>query len=153
MIEFTLNGKKVKTDAEPDTPLLWIVRDHFGLKGSKFGCGKGLCGACTMHLNGVATRTCVLPIVAVNQQEITTIEGLQEKGLHPVQNAWIKNNVPQCGYCQTGQIMQAASLLNNTEKTSEEALVQGMNGNICRCGTYNKIKAALKEAAQEMGKI
>lgn len=151
MITFELNGESVSTDAAPDTPLLWIIRDHFQLKGSKFGCGMGLCGACTMHLNGEATRTCVLPLMAVANQKVTTIEGLSPEGtLHKVQQAWIDNNVPQCGYCQSGQIMSASALLAKNNNPSDADIDQAMQGNICRCGTYPRIKSAIKEAASDI---
>lgn len=151
MITFELNGESVTTDVAPDTPLLWVIRDHFKLKGSKFGCGMGLCGACTMHLNGTATRTCVLPVAAVADQKITTIEGLSAAGtLHQVQQAWIDNNVPQCGYCQSGQIMSASALLASNTNPSDADIDQAMQGNICRCGTYPRIKSAIKQAASDI---
>ncbi len=151
MITFELNGESVSTDVAPDTPLLWVIRDHFKLKGSKFGCGMGLCGACTMHLNGEATRTCILPVAAVTGQKITTIEGLSPEGvLHKVQQAWIDNNVPQCGYCQSGQIMSASALLAKNSNPSDSQIDQAMQGNICRCGTYPRIKSAIKQAAAEI---
>ena len=148
MIELKVNGKKEEVDVPADTPLLWVVREELGLKGSKFGCGKGLCGACTMHLNGAATRTCVLPVAAAANQEVTTIEGLTQEGMNDVQKAWIKHGVPQCGYCQSGQIMQATSLLKNKPRPTDQDIDDEMSGNICRCGTYNKIKAAIKDAAK-----
>lgn len=149
MIEFTLNGKSVTTDVAADTPLLWVVRDSFKLKGSKFGCGAGLCGACTMQLNGEAVRTCVLPVSAVAGQEITTIEGLgTPENLHPIQEAWVNHNVPQCGYCQSGQIMSAASLLAKNPNPTEADVDQAMQGNICRCGCYPRIKEAILSAAE-----
>ncbi|MBC87570.1 MAG: (2Fe-2S)-binding protein [Bdellovibrionaceae bacterium] len=153
MIEFELNGSKVQVDVPPDTPLLWVLREELELTGTKFGCGKALCGSCTIHINGSATRSCVMPISAVSGSSITTIEGIQQNDLHPVQKAWVRNNVPQCGYCQSGQIMQAISLIENSEKITENQLLEGINGNLCRCGTYNKIKTALIEAAEEMGRI
>lgn len=148
MISFTLNGQSVTTDASPDTPLLWVVREHFKLTGPKFGCGKGLCGACTMHFNGSAIRTCIMPVAAVANSEITTIEGIGDlDNLHIVQQAWLKNDVPQCGYCQPGQIMSAVSLLNTNSQPSEDEIEMAMSGNICRCGTYPRIKQAIKDAA------
>lgn len=151
MIEFEVNGENVKVDVPDDTPLLWVIREELNLKGSKFGCGKGLCGACTMHMNGTATRTCVLPVSAVSMQKITTIEGLSKQGPTTLQKAWIDLGVPQCGYCQSGQIMQASSLLNSINKPSDEDINSSMSGNICRCGTYDKIKAAIKKASNDMG--
>jgi isoquinoline 1-oxidoreductase alpha subunit len=149
MIKFKLNGKEVTTEAAPDTPLLWVVREQFGYVGSKFGCGAGLCGACTMHLNGTATRTCILPISAVSRSEVITIEGVgSPEDLHIVQQAWVKNNVPQCGYCQSGQIMSAISLLKENVNPSDEDIDSAMSGNICRCGTYPRIKKAIREAAE-----
>lgn len=151
MISFTLNGEQVTTDAAPDTPLLWVVREQFGFTGPKFGCGKGLCGACTMHFNGSAVRTCILPVSAVAGSDITTIEGIgHADNLHIVQQAWIKNNVPQCGYCQPGQIMSAVSLLATNAKPSDEDIDSAMSGNICRCGTYSRIKQAIHDAADAL---
>jgi len=148
MIEFTLNGKTVQTDDSPDTPLLWVVRDTFKLKGSKFGCGLAQCGACTMHVDGKAQRTCVLPIAAVANKSITTIEGLgTPDNLHPLQRAWAEQGVPQCGYCQSGQIMSAASLLNENPNPTETELETAMAGNICRCGCYPRIKKAILDVA------
>lgn len=144
MIEFTLNGARVQTHESPDTPLLWAVRDTFKLKGSKFGCGAGLCGACTMHVDGEAVRTCVLPIAAVAGKAVTTIEGLAEPGqLHPLQEAWVSLSVPQCGYCQPGQIMSAAALLARNPNADETEVESAMAGNICRCGCYPRIKQAI----------
>lgn len=153
MTEFTLNGKKIQVEVPADTPLLWVIREELKLKGTKFGCGRALCGACTVHMNGSAIRSCMMPVSAVANQSIMTIEGIMEDELHPVQKAWVKHGVPQCGYCQSGQIMQAVSLLENKKKVTMDELTAGMNGNICRCGTYSKIKAALKTAAEEMGRI
>ena len=153
MIEFKLNGKPVKVNVPDDTPLLWAIREELGLTGTKFGCGKALCGACTVHLNGTPTRSCVLPVAAVKGTDIKTIEDLGDKNLHPVQKAWIKHSVPQCGYCQSGQIMQAVGLLESKDKLSKDEIIEGMSHNICRCGTYNKIKVAVLEAANEMGKV
>ena len=150
MIEFKLNGKTVQTDDDPDTPLLWVVRDTFKLKGSKFGCGAGLCGACTMHIDGEASRTCILPVSAVAGKSITTIEGLgSAENLHPVQAAWIEHSVPQCGYCQSGQIMSAVALLSENPHPSEADLDAAMAGNICRCGCYPRIKAAILAVANK----
>ncbi len=152
MIEFTLNGERVRSDDAPDTPLLWVVRDSFGLKGSKFGCGAGLCGACTMHVDGRATRTCVMPVAAVAGKRVTTIEGLGGAGrLHPLQQAWIAHSVPQCGYCQSGQIMSAAALLAANPDPTPEAVEQAMAGNICRCGCYPRIKRAILAVARSAG--
>nr|WP_284382436.1 (2Fe-2S)-binding protein [Litoribrevibacter albus] len=150
MISFELNGSKVEVDVEPDTPLLWVVRDTLGLTGTKFGCGMGLCGACTVHLNGQPIRSCSMPISAISEQSITTIEGIgSDSALHPVQQAWIEESVPQCGYCQSGQIMSATALLQQNPTPSLQEIKYFMAGNICRCGTYPKIqKAILKAAAQ-----
>lgn len=151
MIRFTLNGESVETDASGDTPLLWVIRDHFKLKGSKFGCGMGLCGACTMHLNGSAVRTCIMPVAAVADQAVTTIEGLgNPENLHVVQQAWIQHNVPQCGYCQSGQIMSASALLAQNNNPSDADIDAAMQGNICRCGTYPRIRKAIHSAAQQL---
>jgi isoquinoline 1-oxidoreductase alpha subunit len=148
MIEFTLNGQTVRTDDAPDTPLLWVVRDTFGLKGSKYGCGAALCGACTMHLDGSATRTCVLPISAVAGRTVTTIEGLgTPAALHPLQAAWVEKNVSQCGYCQSGQIMTAAALLDANPSPTEAEIESAMAGNLCRCGCYPRIKSAIMSVA------
>lgn len=144
MIDFELNGKTVRFEGDPETPLLWAIRDNFKLKGSKFGCGAGLCGACTMHVDGVATRTCVLPISAAAGKRITTIEGLgTPNDLHPLQAAWVNHNVPQCGYCQSGQIMSAAALLASNPNADESAIDAAMAGNLCRCGCYPRIKSAI----------
>ena len=149
MIRFQLNNNPVDVDVDPDTPLLWVVRDHFKLKGSKFGCGMGLCGACTMHMNGTAVRTCTLPVAAVQGASITTIEGLGTPDkLHPLQQAWVEHSVPQCGYCQSGQLMSASALLVTNPNPSDADIDTAMNGNICRCGTYGKIKLAIKAGAQ-----
>ena len=148
MIEFKLNGKAVRTDDDPSTPLLWVVRDTFKLTGSKFGCGAGLCGACTMHVDGQARRTCILPVSAVEGRDITTIEGLgTPDDLHPLQAAWNEHSVPQCGYCQSGQIMQAAGLLESNPNPSDDEIVNAMDGNLCRCMAYPRIKKAIKTAA------
>ena len=144
MIEFKLNGETVRTDDDPNTPLLWVVRDTFKLKGSKYGCGAGLCGACTMHVDGQALRTCVTPIASVAGREVTTIEGLgTPDNLHPLQAAWGALSVPQCGYCQSGQIMSAAALLADNPSPSEADVDAAMAGNICRCGCYTRIKDAI----------
>jgi isoquinoline 1-oxidoreductase alpha subunit len=144
MIEFKLNGESVQTDEDPSTPLLWVVRDTFKLKGSKFGCGAGLCGACTMHIDGIATRSCMMPVSAVAGKEITTIEGLgTPDNLHPLQLAWHELSVPQCGYCQSGQIMSAAALLTANPSPTEADVDAAMTGNICRCGCYPRIKKAI----------
>lgn len=150
MAQFTINinGKKQQVDVSPDTPMLWVIRDHFQLVGTKYGCGIAQCGACTVHVDGTATRSCALPISAVGDKAITTIEGLSEKGDHPVQKAWIEHDVPQCGYCQAGQIMSASALLSEKPNPTDSEIDNAMNGNICRCGTYVRIKAAIKTAAQ-----
>ena len=146
---FIVNGKKAKVDVEPDMPLLWVIRDFIGLKGTKYGCGMGLCGACTIHLNGKPVRACQMPAsILAKSPEITTIEGIGEKILHKVQKAWIELQVPQCGYCQSGQIMSAVSLLRDKPKPNEEDIENAMSGNLCRCGTYDRIKKAIQLAAQ-----
>jgi len=149
MAEFnvTINGEKHRLELDPNTPLLWVLRDHLNLPGTKYGCGVGQCGACTVHFNGSAIRSCQLPISSVADNEITTIEGLSKDGDHPVQKAWLKHDVPQCGYCQAGQIMSAVALLKNNPSPNDEEIEDGMNGNICRCGTYTRIKAAIKSAS------
>ena len=151
MISFTLNGKPVTTEVSPDTPLLWTLRDHFDLTGTKFGCGKALCGACTVHIEGQPTRSCVTPVSAIAGRKITTIEGLQSKTAKAVQTAWEKLDVPQCGYCQSGQIMSATALLTTNHKPSDADIDAAMSGNICRCGTYVRIRAAIHEAARTLG--
>ena len=152
MALFTLsvNGQNVEVDVAPETPILWVLRDHLNLVGTKYGCGIAQCGACTIHLNGAAVRSCSLPVSSVGEQAITTIEGLSEEGTHPVQEAWIEQDVPQCGYCQAGQIMSAAALLTQNPSPNDEEIAAGMNGNICRCGTYIRIRAAVKTAASNM---
>jgi isoquinoline 1-oxidoreductase subunit alpha len=145
----TINGKAVSVKAEPDTPLLWVVREHVKLTGTKYGCGAGLCGACTVHLDGKAVRSCQTQVSAVAGKKITTIEGLSVNNDHPLQKAWIAEQVPQCGYCQSGQIMQAAELLANNKTPSREQIVAHMDGNICRCGTYPRIVRAIERAARE----
>lgn len=144
----TVNGKAETVDVEGDTPLLWVLRDVLDLKGSKFGCGMGLCGACTVHLNGRATRSCITPISAVGSASVTTIEGLGESDIgRKLQQAWVAFDVPQCGYCQAGQLMSAASLLGQNARPSDQDIDDGMSGNICRCCTYTRVRAAIKQAA------
>lgn len=142
-----INGTIHEVNADPSTPLLWILRDHLDLVGTKYGCGIAQCGACTVHLNGTAVRACQLPVASLESEKITTIEGLSEQGEHPVQKAWIAHDVPQCGYCQAGQIMSAAALLASNPNPSDEDIDAAMRGNICRCGTYTRIKKAIKTAA------
>jgi isoquinoline 1-oxidoreductase alpha subunit len=149
MITLKINGTQRQFDGDPEMPLLWYLRDIAGLTGSKFGCGMGLCGACTVHQDGVAIRSCVTQVQNVVGKEITTIEGLTHNGDHPLQVAWAAHNVPQCGYCQTGQIMQAAYLLKEKPKPTDKDIDDAMSGNICRCGTYQRIRAAIKSAAKE----
>jgi len=149
-MNLSINGESIEFDGDANMPLLWALRDVLGLTGTKFGCGKGLCGACTVHLNGEAIRSCLTPVSAAEGAEVTTIEGLAADGDHPLQKAWATHNVPQCGYCQPGQIMQAASLLASNPKPSEQDSVDGMRGNICRCGTYERIKKAIRTAAGEL---
>ena len=149
MTNLRVNGVTRAVDADPAMPLLWALRDLIGLTGTKYGCGIGACGACTVHLNGQAVRSCITSIGDVGDQEVTTIEGLSPDGTHPVQRAWIANNVPQCGYCQVGQIMQAAALLKDTPKPTDQQITDAMSGNICRCGTYQRIRAAIKQAAEQ----
>ena len=143
-----INGKTRQLDVDPATPMLWVLRDHLDLPGTKYGCGIAQCGACTVHLNGTAVRSCQLPVSAVGNEAITTIEGLSEKGDHPVQQAWLEHDVAQCGYCQAGQIMSAASLLKSDPNPSDEDIEGAMSGNICRCGTYLRIREAIKTAAK-----
>jgi len=147
LIKMTVNGEARSFDGDPDMPLLWYLRDEVGLTGVKFGCGAALCGACTIHLGGQAVRSCITPVSSADGQSITTIEGLSSDGNHPVQIAWRELNVPQCGYCQAGQIMQAVSLLKDTPHPSDEEIDSTMSGNICRCGTYPRIRAAIHKAA------
>ena len=149
MVTLQINGSQQSFGGDPNMPLLWYLRDELGLVGTKFGCGMALCGACTVHLDGQATRSCVLPLSSVAGKSNTTIEGLSHDGNHPVQNAWRTHNVPQCGYCQSGQIMQAASLLATNSKPTDDDIDSAMAGNICRCGTYPRIRAAIKTAAAE----
>ncbi len=152
MASYTINvnGQQRQVDADPDTPLLWVLRDHLDLVGTKFGCGIAQCGACTVHLNGTAVRSCSLPVSNIGESQITTIEGLSEKGDHPVQTAWLEHDVAQCGYCQAGQIMSAASLLSQNPTPSDKDIEGAMNGNICRCGTYLRIRAAIKTASEKL---
>lgn len=151
MAKFNLkiNGETHRLDIDPTTPMLWVLRDHLNLQGTKYGCGVAACGACTIHLNGYAVRSCQLPVSTVKDQEITTIEGLSANGDHPVQQAWLEHDVAQCGYCQAGQIMNAVSLLKLNPNPTDEDIEAAMSGNICRCATYLRIKAAIKTAAQK----
>ena len=142
-----INRKEYRVDVDPSTPMLWVLRDHLNLVGTKYGCGIAQCGACTIHLDGQAVRSCITFVDSVGDKEITTIEGLSENGDHPVQKAWLEHDVPQCGYCQAGQIMNAAALLKSNPHPSDEDIEDVMNGNLCRCGTYTRIKAAIKTAA------
>jgi isoquinoline 1-oxidoreductase subunit alpha len=146
-INLKINGKVQAVDVDPKTPLLWVLRDHLDLVGTKFGCGIAQCGACTVHVDGKATRSCILPVSAIENKEVVTIEGLSENGDHPVQKAWLEHDVAQCGYCQSGQIMNASALLKSKPNPSDEEIENAMNGNICRCATYLRIKAAIKTAA------
>jgi isoquinoline 1-oxidoreductase alpha subunit len=148
-IALTVNGSAVSVTAEPDTPLLWVLREHLKLTGTKFGCGSGLCGACTVHIDGKAVRSCQTAVSQVSGKKVTTIEGLSPDSSHPLQKAWIAEQVPQCGYCQSGQIMQAADLLATTKTPTREQIVAHMDGNICRCGTYPRIVRAIQRAAGE----
>ncbi len=149
MVSFTLNDKRVSVDADRATPLLWVIRDHVGLTGTKYGCGAGLCGSCTVHINGKAQRACMTRISEVEDAKIVTIEGLSPNSSHPLQKAWIAEQVAQCGYCQSGQIMKAAELLAANPKPSRDQIVRHMDGNICRCGTYHRIIAAVERASKE----
>jgi isoquinoline 1-oxidoreductase subunit alpha len=149
-VAFTVNNKAVSVEAEPDTPLLWVVREHLKLTGTKFGCGSGLCGACTVHLDGRAVRSCQVPIDQVSGKKVTTIEGLSATSSHALQKAWIAEQVPQCGYCQSGQIMQAAALLAKNSNPTKEEVVAHMDGNLCRCMTYSRIQKAIMRAAADM---
>lgn len=150
MVELKVNGVNRQFIGDENMPLLWYLRDELGLTGSKFGCGAGLCGACTVHVDGQAVRGCVTPVSTAQGKEVTTVEGLDPEGNHPVQRAWRANNVPQCGYCQSGQIMQAAALLAANPDPTDQEIVDGMAGNICRCGTYQRIFAAVRTAATEV---
>ena len=145
--DLNINGSIRQVDVDPDTPLLWVLRDHLNLTGTKYGCGIAACGACTVHLDGKAMRSCTLPVSRVRDRQVTTIEGLSEEGDHPVQRAWLEHDVAQCGYCQGGQIMRAAALLSENPHLSDAEIEAAMDGNICRCGTYVRIKAAIKSAA------
>lgn len=147
MISLTINGQTQQFDIDPDMPLLWLLRDVAKLTGTKYGCGKGLCGACTVHLDGQPIRACLTPVSAIGKGKITTIEGLSENADHPVQQAWLKHNVPQCGYCQSGQIMSAAALLSHNKTPTDAQIDNAMSGNICRCGTYVRIRQAIHSAA------
>jgi isoquinoline 1-oxidoreductase alpha subunit len=147
-IKINVNGKEQTVDVSPDMPLLWVLRDTLSLTGTKYGCGMSLCGACTVHVNGEAVRSCTTPISSVVGKKITTIEGLSPNMSHPLQIAWVQHNVPQCGYCQSGQIMQAAALLKQKPKPTDADIDTAMRGNICRCGTYQRIRAAIKQAAE-----
>ena len=150
MTTFTLNGKAVTARSEADTPLLWVIREELKLTGTKYGCGIAQCGACTVHLDGKAVRSCVTPLSSVQGKKVTTIEGLSPSSTHPLQKAWVAEEVPQCGYCQSGQIMTAAGLLAKNKNPSRAQIVEHMKGNICRCGTYNSIVAAIQRAAKEV---
>jgi isoquinoline 1-oxidoreductase alpha subunit len=148
-VALSVNGQSVSVDVTPGTPLLWVIREHLKLTGTKFGCGGGFCGACTVHLDGAAVRSCQTPVEKASGKKITTIEGLSPASEHPLQKAWIAEQVPQCGYCQSGQIMQAATLLAKNKNPSREQIVRHMDGNICRCGTYQRIVRAIQRAAKE----
>ena len=150
MIELSVNGVGRQFNGDPNMPLLWYVRDELGLTGSKFGCGAGLCGSCTVHVGGEAVRSCITAVSEAAGQNVTTIEGLDPNGNHPVQRAWRAENVPQCGYCQSGQIMNAAALLAQNPDPTDQEIIDGMDGNICRCGTYQRIHAAVRTAAKEV---
>ena len=153
MIDLTVNGKRHRVDVDADTPLLWVVRENLGLPGTKYGCGMALCGACTVHLEGAPVRSCVTPVSAARGKRVTTIEGLPSGNqLHPVQEAWIEVDVPQCGYCQSGQVMSAAALLARRQEPTDADIDAAMSGNICRCGTYQRIRSAIKLAAARMRK-
>ncbi len=152
MTTITVNNQVLTVDAEPDTPLLWVLRDHLGMTGTKFGCGMALCGACTVHIDGAATRSCVLPLSAVAGRSILTIEGLSKDRSHPVQKAWLEIDVPQCGYCQSGQIMAAAALLERNAQPTDADIDAAMAGNLCRCGTYPRIRKAIRRAADLLDK-
>ncbi len=147
-VNIKVNGKQHSLEIDPSTPLLWVLRDHLNLVGAKYGCGIAMCGSCTVHVGDIAIRSCIMPVSQLGTQEVTTIEGLSEKGDHPVQKAWIEHDVPQCGYCQAGQIMNAAALLKSNPNPSDEDIESAMHGNICRCGTYTRIKAAIKTASK-----
>jgi aerobic-type carbon monoxide dehydrogenase small subunit (CoxS/CutS family) len=151
MLTLTVNRRRYTIDVDPNTPLLWVLRDGLGLTGTKYGCGMALCGACTVHIAGEAVRSCITPVSAVGREAVTTIEGLSPKGDHPVQRAWIAEDVPQCGYCQSGQIMAAAALLAKTPRPTDAEVAAFMSGNLCRCGTYQRIRQAIHRAAGLMG--
>jgi len=151
-VKFQINGRPSGSNVEPDTPLLWVLRDELGLTGTKFGCGAALCGACTVHIDGVPTRSCQTPVNTVAGKKVTTVEGLSSDNSHVLQKAWIKHDVPQCGYCQSGQLMSAAALLSKNKNPSDADIDAAMSGNICRCGTYNRMRAAIKDAAAELRK-
>jgi isoquinoline 1-oxidoreductase alpha subunit len=151
-VKFQINGKAVNANAETDTPLLWVIRDELGMTGTKFGCGKALCGACTVHVDGQPVRSCQTPLSAVSGKKVSTVESLSRDNSHPLQIAWIKHDVPQCGYCQSGQLMSAAALLKTNKNPSDAEIDAAMSGNICRCGTYPRIRAAIKDAASTMRK-
>jgi isoquinoline 1-oxidoreductase alpha subunit len=153
MIKLKVNGVLHEADADADTPLLWVLRDFIGLRGTKYGCGKGLCGACTIHLNGKAMRSCQLPLSVAADGDILTIEGLSSNASHRVQHAWQDNNVPQCGYCQSGQIMSAVALLASNANPTDTEIDAAMSGNLCRCGTYPRIRAAIAQAAKDSGEL
>jgi isoquinoline 1-oxidoreductase alpha subunit len=149
-VNLNINGKSVSAQAEPATPLLWVLRDELDLVGTKFGCGAGLCGACTVHVNGKAVRSCQTPLSEAGGKKVATIESLGRDNSHPLQKAWIKHDVPQCGYCQSGQLMSAAALLASNKNPSDAQIDEAMSGNLCRCGTYVRVRAAIKTAAAEM---
>ncbi len=151
-VKFQINGKAVAAKSEPDTPMLWVIRDELGLTGTKFGCGLAQCGACTIHVNGQPVRSCQTPVSSVSGKRVSTIESLSKNNSHPLQQAWIKHDVPQCGYCQSGQLMSAAALLSTNKNPSDADIDAAMSGNICRCGTYPRIRAAIKDAASSMRK-
>jgi isoquinoline 1-oxidoreductase subunit alpha len=151
-INFKINGSSASVQAEPDTPLLWVIRDELGLTGTKFGCGLGLCGACTVHVNGQPVRSCQTPVSTVAGKNVATIESLSKDNSHPLQKAWIAHDVPQCGYCQSGQLMSAAALLSSKKNANDADIDAAMAGNICRCGTYDRIRAAIKTAATNLNK-
>jgi len=149
MVTLIVNGKKMSVDADPDTPLLWVLRDHLNMTGTKYGCGIALCGACTVHVNGQATRSCQVPLSSIGSKRITTIEAVaQTKEGKAVQDAWVANEVPQCGYCQSGQIMSAAALLSKVKRPTDAEIDEAMGGNVCRCGTYNRIRLAVRQASR-----
>ena len=148
IIKFNINGQQREFDVDPNTPLLWVLRDHAGLVGTKYGCGIAQCGVCTVHLNGTAVRSCSVPVSAIQGESITTIEGLSENGDHPVQKAWVEHDVAQCGYCQAGQIMTAAALLEKNNNPSDDEIHSAMHGNLCRCGSYLRVRSAIKSAAK-----